>query len=183
MSAVDYAERDRLAALGRQEKERTRVWKEHAQRWRLGITCPDKPVGTGHEPTVEDRWLHPGTKAMRLQYRGRCLKAGCSWMGPERSTENAAVEDGHDHAWPGWRELPVLDEIPYWGSSPKQEAAGKARLERILTGLYPTAFLTPGAPIRTRRGSWAAGRHVPGRAPWGGYDLAGEVPPRERRTR
>jgi hypothetical protein len=36
-------------------------------------------------------------------YRGGCL--GCDWEGDVRERPSDAVEDAHDHAWPGWRNL------------------------------------------------------------------------------
>ncbi|WP_442922066.1 DUF6349 family protein [Microbispora sp. ATCC PTA-5024] len=42
--------------------------------------------------------------------RGACL--GCEWEGPDRSRETEAVEDAHDHVWPGWNCPPVRWSLP-----------------------------------------------------------------------
>lgn len=41
-----------------------------------------------------------------LIYRHACL--GCGHVDQPHDQENAAVEDAMDHAWTGWRDLPVL---------------------------------------------------------------------------
>lgn len=96
-------------------------------------------------------------------YRGACR--GCAWEGepqPGLGSENLAAEDALDHAWPGWRDLPVIHRKP---GSPKAAAGW---LERV-TAEYPAGWLEAGGPIRT----WRTGlgtRHVPGYGPFGGYD-------------
>lgn len=74
----------------------------------------------------------------------------CKWQ--VFGDEPTVVEAWHDHAWPGWRELPA--------ASPATAA-----------DVYPPEFQQTGAPIITDRGAFGW-RHVPGRSPWGGYDLA-----------
>ncbi|MEV0617645.1 DUF6349 family protein [Nonomuraea sp. NPDC050404] len=93
-------------------------------------------------------------------YRGACL--GCDWEGETRSRNGDAVEDAHDHAWPGWRDLPAV-KVP------------KSNYERWLAEVkraYPPGWLEVGGPIVTIRTDSRFSRHVPGRAPGGGYDLA-----------
>jgi len=53
---------------------------------------------------------------------------------------------------------------------------------------YPAAMRVAGAPVITERSCWGT-RHVPGRSPWGGYDLSHtavdpnhKVEPPKRRT-
>lgn len=83
-------------------------------------------------------------------YRAWCGQC-CRWS-QIHTDESAAVEDMHDHCWPGWRALPV------------GTAADR-----------PEHWTQPGAPIVTRRA--AIGRRaVPGRSPYGGYDLAAPDP-------
>lgn len=106
------------------------------------------------------------TEADVYLYRGACRRAGCAWEGPPRDgldAENPAAEDALDHAWPGWRDLPVLDR------SPDDKKAAARWLERV-TAAHPAGWLDAGGPIRTWR-TGLGNRHVPGRAPGGGYDV------------
>lgn len=107
----------------------------------------------------------------------------CEWHVICRG-ENAAVEAWHDHALPGWRELPVV---------PRQV---RVRNETGLTNMakawiaerYPEHAQVPGAPIITDRAGVGT-RHVPGYSPWGGYDISSTAlnrpaaPPPARRVR
>ena len=90
----------------------------------------------------------------------------CEWHSPP-GDENAAVEAWHDHAVPGWRELPVM---------PSQvRVRSETRLTKVavtwIEQRYPQHMQVPGAPIITERGPYGT-RHVPGYSPWGGYDLS-----------
>lgn len=78
----------------------------------------------------------------------------CQWH--TVGTEDQAVAGWHDHAWPGWRNLPVQAG----GLSDKRRKAEQ-----------PAEWHVPGAPIITRR-SGIGTRSVPGRSPWKGYDLS-----------
>lgn len=104
-----------------------------------------------------------------LVYLGVC--SWCDWEAPHFwSDENTAVEDSLDHAWPGWRDLPVLEKSPDdFGSG----AAAKKKLAKWrdqLDALYPPGWVAQGGPIRTWR-EYGANRHVPNRSGFGGYDL------------
>jgi hypothetical protein len=107
-----------------------------------------------------------------LIYRCVCRLPGCDWEGPERARENPAVEDGMDHAWPGWRALPAVPRVPDYGGNPntgtakKQLAAWAAKVNAV----YPEFWLENGGPIRTLRKPLET-RHVDRRTPYGGYDL------------
>tara|TARA_R100000365_G_scaffold3528_1_gene11907 strand:+ start:14475 stop:15101 length:627 start_codon:yes stop_codon:yes gene_type:complete len=92
--------------------------------------------------------------------------APCAWH--TLGTENETVEAWHDHAFPGWRELPILPD-KLRGQMGTRRLTSK--LEDWLTDNYPTRFQTPGAPIRTHRQKYGT-RHVPDYSPYGGYDLA-----------
>lgn len=110
----------------------------------------------------------------RMQYAGACL--GCGWGQGPFDTENEATEAAHDHAFPGWRELPIVDE-PRFTSSPAQLAKRRRRLADELTPAYPQDWLDSGfAPMRTRRTTHAT-RHAPGASVLGtwGYNMCGEV--------
>jgi hypothetical protein len=90
----------------------------------------------------------------------------CEWNGITDS-ENEAVEMWHDHALPGWRELPIV--------SPRLRMMDKDDLSKAaktwIVEHYPKSMQVPGAPIITERRPYGT-RHVPGRSPWGGYDLS-----------
>ncbi|GIF74154.1 MULTISPECIES: DUF6349 family protein [Asanoa] len=144
------------------------IRRSHA--WEVHITCPDTPTARC-QPTVLSADLRCDCLdncccVGDLLYRGACR--GCDWEGEPRNQENAAVEDACDHAWPGWRDLPVVPRVP------EDRKRHGAWVDRVATH-YPTKWLTDGGPIRTRR-SGLATRHVPGRTPFGGYDLAAEDP-------
>lgn len=112
-----------------------------------------------------------------LLYRGACF--GCTWEGPASDRENTAAEDAHDHAWPGWRELPWVPRRPESGTSVKQKGT-TARWVEAVNDLYPHGWLESGGPIRTARTAGGT-RHVPDHSGFGGYDLCGAVLAQARR--
>ena len=137
--------------------------------WTVCLTCPDTPTERC-QPTVLSADLRCDCDRYEqcsclgdLMYRGACRR--CDWEGEPHDRENAAAEDACDHAWPGWRELPVVSAVP------EERKKRAAWVERV-TELYPAGWLEDGGPIRTAR-SRGGTRHVPGRTPFGGYDLAG----------
>lgn len=82
----------------------------------------------------------------------------CRWHAID-DDENRVIEAWHDHAMPGWRDLPTLPG----GMSPKAQ-------QTWLEEHYPPNWQIVGAPVltlRTRIGT----RHVDQRSPFGGYDL------------
>jgi len=87
----------------------------------------------------------------------------CSWH--FIGTWNQSVEALHDHAWPGWRDLPRLGQVRTGVDRKKQLAHLIAQVD------YPTAWMVPGAPVLTARESGAT-RHVPDYSPWRGFDIA-----------
>lgn len=103
-----------------------------------------------------------------LVYRGACY--GCTWEADTRATASEAVEDAHDHAWPGWRDLPIVPQPPDRGTS-KREIAAMAAWETTTAALLPQGWLAAGGPIVTTR-SPGATRDVPGGSRFGGYDLS-----------
>ncbi|MGO2821667.1 MAG: DUF6349 family protein [Brachybacterium tyrofermentans] len=76
----------------------------------------------------------------------------CAHWTAIRDEETAAVEELHDHCWPGWLDLPL------GGTADREDP-----------------WTQPGAPIITNR-SGSGTRAVPGRSPYGGYDLAAPDP-------
>lgn len=105
-------------------------------------------------PTVE----HPD---FHMRYRFVCA---CGQEGPPRSRDNAAAEDGCDHAYPGWRDMPVMEERPHEGK-PLRKWEAEARK------VYPAGWFERGGPVREYRRPGGT-RHVPGYAPGGGYCMA-----------
>lgn len=100
-----------------------------------------------------------------LVYRGACLH--CDWEGDVQAEENTAAEDAHDHAWPGWRDLPIVPRRP-------ENQKAQPRWIETVTNAYPTGWLESGGPIRTKRGQHGT-RHVPNHTGFGGYDLCGGI--------
>ncbi|WP_405807203.1 DUF6349 family protein [Streptomyces sp. NBC_01187] len=77
------------------------------------------------------------------EYRGACL--ACTWEDEERTgrtADRAAVEDTHDHAFPGWRTL-----LPLLGPAGQESA----RVWALVRALYPPRWLDAGAPQLVRR--------------------------------
>lgn len=105
-----------------------------------------------------------------LVYRGACLH--CSWEGTTRPSENQAAEDAHDHAWPGWRALPIAPRPPETAATARNQA--RTRWVKTITVLYPPGWLEAGGPIRTTRHR-SGTRHIPNHTGFGGYDLCGHV--------
>ncbi|RQN02025.1 hypothetical protein EHW97_14820 [Aeromicrobium camelliae] len=103
-----------------------------------------------------------------LMYQAICPP--CSWH-HIAANENAAVEAWHDHALPGWRNLPV---VPRRVAQLDDTRATRQRRDRWVAEHYPEHWQRPGYPILTERGKWGT-RHVSGRSPFGGYDLTGSV--------
>ena len=99
-----------------------------------------------------------------LTYQAICEPCGWHFVA---AGENAAVESWHDHALPGWRQLPIVP-----ARICRRDANGRLSksTHQWIAERYPEAMQFPGAPIVTERD--AGTRHVPGRSPWGGYDLS-----------
>jgi hypothetical protein len=149
--------------------------------WHFNLACPgDEALGadqgrTRCTATVLSRDTRTGwdeEAAGELYYRGACLFCGwVSWRDHPMSErdENGAAEDAVDHAWPGWRELPVVPELPY-AEGPAATSKAQATWLKKVQPLLPPGWLEAGGPIRTLRGK-NGDRHVPARTPWGGYDM------------
>lgn len=135
-----------------------------------------------------DPWKHPrpddGCSCVGdLTYQAICEP--CGWH-DLREGENAAVEGWHDHALPGWRDLPIVPA----GLRDRHKIGLSKAARSWIAEHYPESMQVAGAPIITKRDTGT--RHVPGRSPWGGYDLShtaidpgrkAELPkPRRRRT-
>jgi hypothetical protein len=103
-----------------------------------------------------------------------CRGRSCLRESPEHGRENAAAEDGMDHAWPGWRDLPVITAPPHYLNGTAGERAEAAWLAKVSPG-YPPGWIEAGGPIRTQREKYGT-RHVPHWTPSGGSDMAVPAP-------
>jgi len=100
-----------------------------------------------------------------LLYQSVCEPCGWHAVG---DSENGAAESWHDHAIPGWRDLPIVPiSIPVVDSNMRITRQVRAWVEEH----YPEDMQFPGAPIITERRG-VGHRHVPGRSPWAGYDIS-----------
>lgn len=131
---------------------------------------PDANPGERCRPTVE---VGPANA-----YRSRCL--GCGHRSEPVRGENAATERAHDHAFPGWRELPIVLSPPHHDNAKKQ-AAVEAKWRADVARMLPDGWLDRAGPIRTLRGVHGT-RHIPHRAPGGGYDMSAGVDPAAQRA-
>lgn len=99
-----------------------------------------------------------------LLYQANCEP--CGWH-TVSNTENDVVEAWHDHGVPGWRELPIIP-----AQIRLDNGSGLTKMARTwIAEHYPKHMQIPGTPIITQRPSYGT-RHVSGRSPWGGYDIA-----------
>lgn len=147
---------------------KTAWWDEHwhmkqppcCRMWSHAICEPFGP-DTAHSVWVMSADLscrHFGSRCCcvgDVVYRAYC--SDCRWWTPIVESEAEAVRAYHDHCWPGWRNLPVLDR-PSLDRRPQIPAD------------YPEEWQVPGAPILTHR-TPPATRNVPGHSPFGGYDM------------
>jgi Family of unknown function (DUF6349) len=105
-----------------------------------------------------------------LYYRGACRNPDCNWEGVPVGDENPGAEEAHDHAWPGWRDVPVVTKWPGRGSSRKDKEAD-ARWQAQVVPQYPPGWLEAGGPIRTYRKPPGTRHNGMYATPWGGYDM------------
>ena len=132
---------------------------------------PAPPPGQACSATVLSR--DTADEENHLDYLGACL--GCGWLAESshplhHGGENAAAEDALDHTHPGWRYLPVVGPLPHNDGGVTYQraiAAWRHKWEPLL----PPGWLDTAGPVRTPRTGHGT-RHVPGRAPGGGYDTA-----------
>ncbi|CUR58135.1 conserved hypothetical protein [metagenome] len=114
-------------------------------------------------------WKHDGPHGDCMCVGDLAYMATCEPHGwhVTAGDENSAVEGWHDHAFPGWRDLPIL---PARLRDFETVGLSKAAMQWI-ENHYPESMQVVGAPVITERSSMGT-RHVPGRSPWGGYDIS-----------
>ena len=151
----------------------------HRDRLRDGFEFEQKPDHPAHGfafYTADTRCSDWGAEEQRhhhaagelpdeLMYQIVCEP--CQWHAIYHN-ENTVVEAWHDHALDGWRELPT---IPRKLAEHDHERKKLAKLRTWLEEHYPAEWRKAGYPIITER-SGIGTRHVPGRSPFGGYDLS-----------
>lgn len=86
--------------------------------------------------------------AFHLLYHASC-KTCRGWSSGGHDRENGAVEAAMDHAWPGWRTLPVVARKPHEN--------GQQWLAKV-AAVYPPGWVAAGGPVRTTRPEWGT-RH------------------------
>lgn len=150
--------------------------------WMLGITTGWCGTAPGHRlcmlqtdlrcncrmPYLVAEWekIGPCYCVGDLLYQANC--PDCRWH--HIGTENDVVIAWHDHAWPGWRELPTL---PAKLRGKMGTRTMTPKLAAWLEANYPPEFRVDGAPILTDRGGIGT-RCVPGYSPYGGFDIASD---------
>ncbi|MFJ6705679.1 MULTISPECIES: DUF6349 family protein [unclassified Streptomyces] len=126
-----------------------------------------------HTPTLLSRRRPTGHRGDEQQFRGGCL--ACQWEGPVRSGDgfghgdNEAVEDAHDHCFPGWRTLPPITTVGDRWRIPRSR-----RRWRQLTSQYPAGWIDQGAPVVAWR-QYRREAHAPPHAGRPRYEL--RIPP------
>lgn len=164
-----FAEQEAAEREQERAEDARRLAEWHDDHFREQAEAP----GTGCQVRVEERTEGAYTRNPEHFYRGACF--GCDWKGPERhGSENVAVEDAHDHAWPGWRDLPAAPDKPSAAAMGDKKALARwhKQIFVIALGGYPPGWVERGgAPIVTVR-TPPGTRHVDGSSPWGGYDMA-----------
>lgn len=86
----------------------------------------------------------PPDAPFHLLYYAACLTPGCGTTSPGYENENDAVDAAMDHAWPGWRTLPVV------AARPGDDREHSAWLDRAAAA-YPDGWVRAGGPVRTTR--------------------------------
>ena len=138
------------------------------------VTTPAGPhrVAAGWRKNPDPRaWQlpRPADAPFHLLYYAACLTPGCGTTSGLHERENDAIAAGMDHAWPGWRTLPVV------AGRPDDFDKRRAWLGHVAAA-YPDGWVAAGGPARTTR--------IPGLTrSWhdehlGYWDICGQVTPR-----
>jgi hypothetical protein len=178
-----YSPAEHEAMFARRKVE-ARDWTENRHPWNRAY-CLDLPGATANGHTfvaysadLRCKCLFGYRTVSEYEAAGWCrcvgelltkvVCDGCSWH--HIGTESQAVEAWHDHAFPGWRDLPMFP-VKLRGQMGSRELTAKRKA--WLNANYPIEFRTPLAPILTSRQKFGH-RHVPGYSPYGGFDLAAD---------
>lgn len=144
---------------------------QRSHMWHPGITTAHANTHTaGHDLRIFDVDLRCGHYDTDCSCVGESLTRGichlCTWH--HDGTETGVVEAWHDHAWPGWQNLPI---IPAKIAKTDDQNRPTKKYQAWIEEHYPADWQIPGAPVITERGQYGH-RHVPGRSPWKGFDLS-----------
>lgn len=99
-----------------------------------------------HTPTLLSRSRPTGRRGEKQEFRGGCL--ACQWEGPVHcgdgfgDGDNQAVEEAHDHAFPGWRTLPPITTVEDRWTVPRS----RSRWAQFIAQ-YPAGWGDRGAPV------------------------------------
>jgi len=144
--------------------------------WRVEWYSSLGDGGRGHTHYLISTYAAAATSAQAQRTRRvRSICDACGWGSPVSLSEHAAVAAWHDHAWPGWRDLPVvpLAVAPRGGGMSARGAIDKkaaARARAWVADHYPTEWQVDRAPVITER-MYPGTRDVPDYSPWGGFDI------------
>jgi hypothetical protein len=121
------------------------------------VTTPASPhgvhIGWAKNPDPRAWEINPATNnpypvsaehPFHLIYIATCLT--CGWVNGGHDRENGATEAAMDHAWPGWRTLPV--------TAKPQMQVPESQLRRwyqSAVDVYPPGWIEAGGPVRTWR--------------------------------
>ncbi|MFB4424687.1 DUF6349 family protein [Streptomyces sp. QL37] len=128
-----------------------------------------------HAPTLLARSRPTGRRGDEQEFRGGCL--ACEWEGPVHSGngfgdgDNEAVQDAHDHCFPGWRRLPPITTVEDRWAVPRSRSRWAQ-----LTAQYPPGWINQCAPVL----AWSRYRreaHAPPHAGRPRYELRVTRPP------
>lgn len=136
-----------------------------SQMWHRWVADPDMTLGA-HSLAIFSAAVSTDSEdvgSWELRCQANCARCGWHWIA---ETENGAVEAWHDHAMPGWRELPILPSHLQHFDTDRDMAAVRG----WMSANYPSEALISGVPVLTLRSSPGT-RHVPRRSPMGGYDI------------
>ncbi|MFD4986452.1 DUF6349 family protein [Streptomyces sp. NPDC058374] len=134
-----------------------------------------------HTPTLLSRSRPTSRRGDEQQFRGGCL--ACEWEGPVHhgggfgDGDNEAVEDAHDHAFPGWRTLPPITTV----EDRLAVLQSRSRWAQ-LTSQYPAGWVDQGAPVVTCR-RYRREAHLPPHAGRPRYELRVTRQPRDQGRR
>lgn len=132
--------------------------------WHRALTNPPLILDElGHELHVfhADAWCEieehdHSAEPLPGEYMTQVICPRCEWHHID-SCEQTCIEAWHDHAMPGWRDLPIVPQ-------------GTKNVAKWTQTAYPNPWRFQGAPVITQRAQHAT-RGVPGRSTFGGYDL------------